>query len=122
MTDTHLILTDAATRAARYLDDVARRPVRPDPEAVAALSALDVALPSHGRSASGVLARLDALGSPATMGMAGPRFFGFVIGGAMPATLAANYLKMKTTSVSAPAAVYCPRNPQASDDSRCVED
>lgn len=92
MTDTSALLTDAATRAARYLDDVARRPVRPDPTAVAALSALDTALPAHGQSGLAVLAQLDALGSPATMGMAGPRFFGFVIGGAVPATLAANYL------------------------------
>ena len=92
MTDTHALLADAATRAARYLDNVARRPVRPDPTAVAALSALDVALPANGQSSTDVLARLDALGSPATMGMPGPRFFGFVIGGAMPATLAANLL------------------------------
>ena len=92
MTDTRQLLCDAAIRAARYLDDVALRPVRPDAAAVAALSALDVALPLCGQSGSDVLARLDALGSPATMGMAGPRFFGFVIGGAMPATLAANLL------------------------------
>ena len=92
MTDTHQLLTDAATRAARYLDDIAQRPVRPDSAAVAALSALDGPLPAQGRSPTGVLARLDTLGSPATMGMAGPRFFGFVIGGAMPATLAANLL------------------------------
>ena len=39
-----------------------------------------------------MLALLDELGSPATMGMAGPRFFGFVIGGSLPVTLAANWL------------------------------
>ncbi len=92
VTDTHLLLTDAATRAARYLDDVSQRPVRPDATAVAALSELDVPLPVHGRPGTDVLAQLDALGSPATMGMAGPRFFGFVIGGAIPSALAANVL------------------------------
>ena len=35
---------------------------------------------------------MDEIGSPATMAMAGPRFFGFVIGGSLPVTLAANWL------------------------------
>jgi glutamate/tyrosine decarboxylase-like PLP-dependent enzyme len=39
-----------------------------------------------------VLQQLDETVSPATMGMAGPRFFGFVIGGSLPAALAANWL------------------------------
>ncbi|HKD75931.1 MAG TPA: aminotransferase class V-fold PLP-dependent enzyme, partial [Ktedonobacterales bacterium] len=39
-----------------------------------------------------VLAELDDLCSPATMAMAGRRFFGFVIGGALPTAVAANWL------------------------------
>jgi glutamate/tyrosine decarboxylase-like PLP-dependent enzyme len=35
---------------------------------------------------------LDEVCTPATMAMAGPRFFGFVIGGSLPVTLAANWL------------------------------
>jgi hypothetical protein len=39
-----------------------------------------------------VLETLDRIGSPATMGMAGRRSFGFIIGGSLPAALAANRL------------------------------
>ena len=39
-----------------------------------------------------VLAQLDDIGSPATVASSGGRFFGFVIGGALPVALAANWL------------------------------
>ena len=39
-----------------------------------------------------VLRLLDETCSPASMAMAGPRFFGFVIGGSLPVTVAANWL------------------------------
>jgi glutamate/tyrosine decarboxylase-like PLP-dependent enzyme len=38
------------------------------------------------------LSLLEEVGSHATMAMAGPRFFGFVIGGALPVTIAANWI------------------------------
>jgi glutamate/tyrosine decarboxylase-like PLP-dependent enzyme len=86
------LLEDAAQRAARYLDSLATRPVSPDAKAVAALGALDEALPQRGTDAHQVLRILDETVGPTTMAMAGPRFFGFVIGGCLPVSLAANWL------------------------------
>jgi glutamate/tyrosine decarboxylase-like PLP-dependent enzyme len=86
------LLLSAATRAAAYLDGLNERAVAPDAGAVARLSALDVPLPDEPAEPEAILRQLDEMGSPATMGMAGPRFFGFVIGGSIPAALAANWL------------------------------
>ena len=86
------LLRNAADRSIAYLDSLAERRVSPSVEAVAALSALDAALPEKPTDASAVLSELDDIGSPATMAMAGGRFFGFVIGGSLPATVAASWL------------------------------
>ncbi|HVF60916.1 MAG TPA: aminotransferase class V-fold PLP-dependent enzyme [Thermoanaerobaculia bacterium] len=86
------LLQDAAARAARYLDGLAARRVAPAAEAVRGLAAWDTPMPAGPTAAAEVLRLLDEVGSPATMGMAGGRFFGFVIGGALPATVAASWL------------------------------
>ena len=85
------VLFDAADRALRYLDSLDERPVAPDPEAVASLSQLDVPLPEGPSDPAATIAELDRH-SGAVMAMSGPRFFGFVIGGTLPAALAANWL------------------------------
>jgi glutamate/tyrosine decarboxylase-like PLP-dependent enzyme len=86
------LLNTTADIAARYLESIEERRVAPSPEALARLDDLDEPMPELPMEASRVLERLDRMGSPATMGMAGPRFFGFVIGGCLPAALAANWL------------------------------
>ncbi|HVX40648.1 MAG TPA: aminotransferase class V-fold PLP-dependent enzyme [Gemmatimonadaceae bacterium] len=86
------VLADAQRRALTYLESLTDRPVAPSADAVAALSALDVPLPERPTDPRAVLAQLDELGTPATMAMPGPRFFGFVIGGSLPAALAADWL------------------------------
>jgi glutamate/tyrosine decarboxylase-like PLP-dependent enzyme len=86
------LLFDAARRSATYLGELDSRPVRPSPAAVAGLDRLDMPLPEAPVASAAVLAELDALVAPATMATAGPRFFGFVIGGTLPAALAANWL------------------------------
>lgn len=86
------LLNDAAARATRYLDGLDARRVAPTPEALADLKALDGPLPEEPTDPAAVLALLDDFGSPATAATAGQRFFGYVIGGSLPVTLAANWL------------------------------
>jgi glutamate/tyrosine decarboxylase-like PLP-dependent enzyme len=86
------LLASAAERAIRYLEQLPSRRVAPEPGAIAGLAALDAPLPEAPADAGEVLELLDTSVSPATMATAGPRFFGFVIGGSLPAALAANWL------------------------------
>ena len=86
------LLADAAARAARYIETIDNRPVAPSSDAVAHLAALGGAVPEKPSNPADVLRLLDNVGSPATVATAGGRYFGFVIGGALPATLAANWL------------------------------
>jgi glutamate/tyrosine decarboxylase-like PLP-dependent enzyme len=86
------LLRNAAERAILYLQGLGERRVAPDPSALAHLREFDRALPSRGVDAEAVLALLDEVGSPGTIASASGRFFGFVVGGALPATLAANWL------------------------------
>jgi len=89
---TQQLLADAAARAARYLTGLPDRAVAPTPAALARLVELDAPIPEGPQDPAAVLAKLDEVVSPATMAMAGPRFFGFVIGGSLPVTVASNWL------------------------------
>jgi glutamate/tyrosine decarboxylase-like PLP-dependent enzyme len=86
------LLTDVATRAARYLAGINDRPVAPSAAALARLKELGGPLPDAPADPAELLAQLDEIGSPATVATTGGRYFGFVVGGTVPASLAANWL------------------------------
>jgi glutamate/tyrosine decarboxylase-like PLP-dependent enzyme len=86
------LLEKTAQRAISYLEGLGERGVAPTTDAVAKLATLDEPLPDGPTPAEQVIKLLDEICSPATMAMAGPRFFGFVIGGSLPVTVAANWL------------------------------
>src|SRR5882672_2101950 len=86
------VLTLAAERAQRYVRAASHRKVAPSKAALAALAELNEPFPSSPSDPSKVIARLDELGSPATVTTTGGRYFGFVNGGMAPAALAANWL------------------------------
>ena len=86
------LLADAASRATRYLVEIDDRRVAPLPENVERLQALGGPLPESPSDPAEVLALLDEFGSSATVATTGGRYFGFVIGGTLPAALAANWL------------------------------
>jgi glutamate/tyrosine decarboxylase-like PLP-dependent enzyme len=89
----HKLLIDAAERGERFLDQLGSRPVFPRPADVQRLeSALRMAVPAGPTPAADILAFLDEYGSPATVASAGGRYFGFVTGGALPASAAAHCL------------------------------
>jgi glutamate/tyrosine decarboxylase-like PLP-dependent enzyme len=86
------LLAETAARAARYSAAIHDRKVVPGSEETARLEALGGALPESPCDPAEVLALLDDVGSPATVATTGGRYFGFVIGGTLPAPLAANWL------------------------------
>ncbi len=82
-------LEEASRRATAYLESLDTREVAPDARLLAALGGDLPAGPTDPRA---VIALLDEAGSPATVANAGGRYFGFVNGGALPASLAATWL------------------------------
>ncbi|NVJ69039.1 MAG: aspartate aminotransferase family protein [Alphaproteobacteria bacterium] len=82
----------AHTHATQYLREIENSPVYPRPDAIAALEAFDEPLPLHGSADQETLDLLHGKGSAATVASMGSRYFGFVVGGALPVTVGANWI------------------------------
>jgi glutamate/tyrosine decarboxylase-like PLP-dependent enzyme len=82
----------AEERSRAYLRSVHYRRVYPSEYALAALKLFHEPMPEMPSHPADVVRMLDEYGSPATVGTTGGRYFGFVIGGTVPAALAASRL------------------------------
>jgi glutamate/tyrosine decarboxylase-like PLP-dependent enzyme len=81
-----------AERAIRYTKEIGERRVSPAPSDVEKLARFREPLPEQGCDPASAIAMLDEVGSPATVASTGGRYFGYVIGGALPASMAASWL------------------------------
>jgi glutamate/tyrosine decarboxylase-like PLP-dependent enzyme len=88
--DIRPLLHEVAERASDWLDSVPHRPVRPD-RGPRELAITDV-LGSAPLPAEEVIADLVEQSEPGLTAINSPRFFGFVMGGAHPAAIAADWL------------------------------
>jgi glutamate/tyrosine decarboxylase-like PLP-dependent enzyme len=86
------LLETTAEKAIQYLENLDNRTVTPGKESLDRIEQFRELLPESSEDPLKVIRMLDDIGSPATLATAGPRFFGFVIGGSLPAALAANWL------------------------------
>ena len=85
------LLGRTAEIAEAYLASLPERPVGGTRTHEEMLAALDAPLPEQGEPAAAVLDVLASL-EPGMVATAGPRYFGFVTGGALPVTVAADWL------------------------------
>jgi len=92
MPDHRQLLHQTADLAADFLDGIEMRPVRATASHDQLLAAFDGPLPHRGEASGEVVDHLAAIADPGLIASAGPRYFGFVIGGSLPAALAADWL------------------------------
>src|SRR5215471_7264251 len=86
------LMQQVLERVRRYRARVASDPVFPRVSVDELRRALGGELPETGASASEVIAELADGAERGLVGSTGPRYFGFVIGGSLPATTAADWL------------------------------
>jgi glutamate/tyrosine decarboxylase-like PLP-dependent enzyme len=86
------VLEVANERARRYLADAPDRPVHEAASVDELRASLDRDLPETGVDPATVVEELAEAAEPGLIALASPRYFGFVIGGTLPAALGADWL------------------------------
>jgi glutamate/tyrosine decarboxylase-like PLP-dependent enzyme len=86
------LLRKAAESARKYSHEIGSRRVAPTEKGLENLTKFREPLPNASGDPMRILEQLDEIGSPATVATTGGRYFGFVNGGTLPASLAANWL------------------------------
>lgn len=89
----------------RWLESVTDRPIRPEADLDEMARRFDIPLPEAGTSADEVVEELARLAEPGLIAMNSPRFHGWVVGGATPAGVAADWLTVawdQNTSMAEP--------------------
>ncbi|GJL93691.1 MAG: hypothetical protein DHS20C05_00960 [Hyphococcus sp.] len=82
----------AYAAALQYMNEMPTRPVVPTAEAIDCLEKLKEPMPDHSTNPKAVIEKLHEIGAPTTVATTGGRYFGFVVGGALPVSIAANWL------------------------------
>jgi len=103
------LLRETAEKSIRWLEALPFRRVRPWASAEELRKSLGGSLNEEGMNPSEVLSFFSQEAEPGLTGSPGPRYFGFVTGGALPASLAADWLSSAwdqnaVLAVSSPAA------------------
>jgi glutamate/tyrosine decarboxylase-like PLP-dependent enzyme len=92
VTDTRALLRRTAELAADFLDSLEERPVFPHVSVEELRSTLDVPLQDEPLDPAQVVEELAAAAEPGLVAIPSGRYFGFVIGGGLPAALATDWL------------------------------
>jgi len=86
------ILNSAARYAIHYLEQLPERRVYPEEASLQKLSLLTSELPNSQTDGKEILDQLTIIGGENTVATNGGRYFGFVFGGTLPLSLAANWI------------------------------
>ena len=92
MSETRDLLARTAELAADYVESLGERPVFPDVTPEQLRESLGGPLPDDPVEPQQVIDELVAAAEPGVVALGSGRYFGFVIGGALPAALAADWL------------------------------